>query len=326
MEPILVVFREERDRWFPGDLSLRRAARHVLGRAPAYPSSMQRVVGSFLKGLREAGIPYRLNPRPRSISRGAKVISFGLGRLGVEGLPADTRIIAAVGFPYPTAFPDLCDRYDVRLFLQHSPLVIDWFKAANIYPDGIFDLWPAGIDTEEWAPDTSGSRKDIDVLLYEKPGSERDHWDEKLVEPIKAELRQRGLSFHSIRYGRYSPTQYKSLLARSNALIFLSRYETQGLAYQESLSCGVPVLAWNPGRWHAPPGSKYATEPVQATSVPFFDARCGATFKNVEEFAEKLGEFYHNCRQSTYDPRQYIIENLTISHSTKRLLALYSRV
>lgn len=325
VEPVVVVYKEEKDRWLPGDRFVRPLIRKAVRPPSENVSGMQRVVRNFLKGLAEAGISYQYNPLPWSIPRGSKVISFGLGVLGVRGLRSDTPLIAAIGFPYPGEFPDLCERYNVRLFLQHSQWVLDWVRSANIYDDRIFDLWHAGIDTDEWVPDASPRTKDIDVLMYCKIHWDKDRWNTELVDPIKKDLRSRGATFHTIEYGSYVPAEYKALLARSNAMVFLSPHEGQGLAYQECLSSGVPVMAWNPGYWLDPARLNYGPELVPATSVPFFDERCGETFRNAEEFASRFDEFYDKCRNRFYQPRQFVLDNLTIGSSTTRMIQLYNK-
>ncbi len=62
------------------------------------------------------------------------------------------------------------------------------------------------------------------------------------LEPIRRSLTDRGIKFRELRYGDHSVPEYQDLLARSSAMLFLSEHESQGLAYQECLSCGVPVL------------------------------------------------------------------------------------
>lgn len=44
--------------------------------------------------------------------------------------------------------------------------------------------------------------------------------------------------------GNYTEREYRSLLGRNRGMIFLCEHESQRLAYQEYLSCSVPVLAW----------------------------------------------------------------------------------
>lgn len=321
--PVFVVYREEMDRWFLGDRVLRHAARKLLRPKPTHLSGMQRVVHNFLAGLRSERRSFRFNPPRWAIPRGRKVISFGLGRLGVEGLRPETPIIAAIGFPYPATFPELCERYNVGYFLQHSKWGLDLAKSADIYRGVRWGLWHAGLDTDEWSPAPHSMNKDIDVLVYYKIHWRREYWDKSVTEPVIAEIRRRGLQIRMIRYGCYGPREYKELLRRSKALLFLSPHESQGFAYQECLSCGVPVLAWDPGYWLDPVRFEYGIDFVPTTSVPFFDERCGATFADSEEFLATFGHFYENCLRRCYKPREYVLENLTIANSTRTMLRLY---
>jgi hypothetical protein len=60
-------------------------------------------------------------------------------------------------------------------------------------------------------------------------------------------LRKYSRSFAEIRYGFYREEEFWDLLGRSRTMIFLCASETQGIAYQQVLSCGVPILAWDRG-------------------------------------------------------------------------------
>lgn len=296
----------------------------MLRGAPPHLSGMRRVVRNFLTGLAREHVSFRINPEWRSIPRGATVLSFGMGRLGLQKVRDDTPLIAAIGFPHPSEIPDLCQRYDVRHYLQHSAWALEWVKSAGIYPERIFALWPAGIDTDAWAPRQAA--KDIDILIYRKIHWDRERWSETLVQPILQTLAQRGLSVRTIDYGHYTPEQYKDLLARALALVFLSPHESQGFACLEALSSGVPVFAWDPGYWMDPERFRYGTPRVQATSVPFFDERCGDVFTDAAAFREKFDAFYDACMRGSFRPRDYVLENLTIAASTGRLLDFYRSV
>jgi hypothetical protein len=287
---------------------------------------MQRVVKNFLTGLERKGVNYTYNRPSFLMAKSKKVISFGLGINGISGLDKRIPVIAAIGFPYPGELPDLCERYNVRKFLQHSQWVLDFVKSAGCYDERIFDLWPAGIDVAEWAPGPGPSHKEIDVLIYNKIVWGKGRKNQELVQPIKEFIISKKLSYSEIVYGRYSEAEYRNTLARSKVMIFLSAHESQGLAYQECLSCDVPVMAWDPGHWSDPMRFTYQRPVVPATSVPFFDRRCGVTFNDWEAFMGRFELFFEEALMDKFKPREFVLENLSIEKSTDRMLEIYNSI
>ncbi len=112
--------------------------------------------------------------------------------------------------------------------------------------------WPVGIDTDRWTPRPGGTA-DFDVLVYDKIRWEHARYEQELLDPILSALASRGLSVGRIRYGSYLEEDFTSLVQRSRAMIFLCEHETQGLAYQQALSCNVPILAWDRGGYWRDP-------------------------------------------------------------------------
>jgi glycosyltransferase involved in cell wall biosynthesis len=104
-------------------------------------------------------------------------------------------------------------------------------------------------------------------------------------------------------------------------MLFLCEHETQGMAYQEAMASGVPILAWDPGVWmdenwiHLHPG------PVEATSVPYFSPACGERFVDADAFAPTLDRFLE--RLPRYDPRGYVRERLSLRASAEIYLRAY---
>src|SRR5277367_619112 len=112
----------------------------------------------------------------------------------------------------------------------------------------------------------------IDVLIYDKVRWDHDLYETSLLQPIRSVLRKNGRSFTEIRYGDYREESFCHLLSRCRTMIFLCEHETQGIAYQQALSCGVPILAWDRGGYWQDPSyypHKVAFNPV--TSVPYWD-------------------------------------------------------
>ena len=317
-EKLVVIYKEGFDRWFAGDRYLRALVRPLVGRKPLYASGMQTVVANFRLGLERRGIPYAFNPW-RVREDGSPVICFGLGVKALGGVPRSRPVIAAVGFPFPAEAPTLCDDYTIRRYLQHSRWVLDVALGFGLYDPAIFALWPAGVDEAAWQPSPSG-RKDLDVLVYRKLVWDRERQEAELLAPIRAFLSYGGYTTAEITYGQYDTATYRALLARARALLFLSAHESQGLAYQEAMACDVPVIAWNPGRWLDPVRFEYGRPEVPASSVPYFDARCGATFATPEEFRAAFPGFLESARVGRFRPREYVLENLSIERSTARML------
>ena len=293
---------------------------------PKRRSGMQKVVDNFILGLNQLGIRYTFNRSSLLTNRSEKTISFGLGMRGLEGVKKDTPVIAAIGFPYPLELPELCEKYNIKKFLQHSQWVLNLAKSAKVYDDEIFDLWAAGIDTAEWQPKANLAAREIDVLIYNKIYWDKEKLDIQLLQPIREFLLSRDYSFAEIFYGDYFIEEYKDKLAQAKVMIFLSAHESQGIAYQECLSSGVPIIAWDQGQWLDPARFKYNKPVVRATSVPFFDERCGVRFGNINEFFVRFERFFDDAMSNNFSPREFVLDNLTIAKSTKRLLDIYGSV
>lgn len=320
MQKVYVFYQDVPDRWVKGDRAVRGFLRRWIGRTPTHLSGMRRVVRNFLTGLQRKGVEYQLNPPRWSVPRDTPVVSFGMGRMGVSGIRAGTPLIAAVGFPYPSEFPELCERFELRRFLQHSKWTLDLVRSAGIYDEKVFDLWHAGVDTEWWRPSSQARNAGKELLIYQKVHWDRDRWEEILFRPVEEHVRSKGYTVRRIEYGRYSPDEYRGVLQSVRAAIFLSPHESQGFAYQECLSCNVPVFAWNPGEWLDPIRFSYGLTNVPATSVPFFDKRCGEKFADFLDFKQGCDRFLDCAYRGLYNPRDFVIENLTIDASTSRML------
>jgi hypothetical protein len=134
-----------------------------------------------------------------------------------------------------------------------------------------------------------------------------------MVEPVRARLIKEGRSFTELRYGSYKEEDYQASLARSRAMIFLCQNESQGIAYQQALSCGVPVFAWDPGGpWPDPDYFPHRVRFEPVSSVPYWDNRCGSKFVDRAAFEERWEDFWASCAAGQFDPRGYVLDNLTL--------------
>jgi hypothetical protein len=317
MSRICLYFRNppDRDRWLPGDRFVRPLVQRLW--RGHRPGGLSKVFGNLRLGLDRLGISYLINPPFAVLRPDDRIGVLGIGRHALDGYDRPNPLVAGIGLmTHPSEWPDLCERYPVVRYLQHSA----WTNAVyKRYFGDKCEIWPVGIDTESWLVGEPRA-KQCDFLIYDKIMWRRDEMVPRLLEPIKAELQRRKLSFMEIRYGQYNEQQYRQALWRSGAMLFLCEHESQGLAYQECLASGVPVLAWDQGWWLDPNRFAWGDPEIPATSVPYFDERCGVRFRDIEEFPERLGEFLD--RRAVMAPRDYILENLTLEKCSGHYLQI----
>jgi glycosyltransferase involved in cell wall biosynthesis len=107
---------------------------------------------------------------------------------------------------------------------------------------------------------------------------------------------------------RYNEKDYIEYLQKSKFGIWVGAHESQGFALQEALSCNVPLLVWNIKSMNQEYGSNY--NDIPATSIPYWDERCGDVFYNENEMEDTFKRF--NSRLYNYKPREFILENLSM--------------
>lgn len=319
----LNIFYEEPDpdRWFKYDRYPRKIIRRIV-RGKAKPGGVMMVALQLMHGLDLLGIPYRFNDYRYARKNPEELI-------GIIGKPQmvfekkfDNPILFGAGiYSHPIDCPDLFEKYpNVKKVLVPG----DWMKNMfePYYPNKVI-TWPVGIDTEKWKPNVQ--EKEFDFLIYNKIRWNEDEMNNTLISPIMKILEENSFKVTIINYGAYKHEELIEKLSKSRAAIFFCEHETQGQAYQQILSSGIPILAWERrGFWtdpfYYPHRVKY--EPVSA--VPYWDNRCGIKFKNAQEFPSALEYFLKKLDQEQFDPRAYILENLTLQICAKQYVEIYN--
>lgn len=313
---MLNLFYEEPDpdRWLPGDHHPRRWIRRLF-RGPRRPGGQERVFLNLLEGLKELRLPHRVNDYRWAVANPSAPV-------GIVGKPwvldkiawRNPILFGASVMSHPLADPDLPKRRPLKRVLVPGEWNRDMFAAS--WGD-LVRTWPVGIDTRRWTP--NAGEKSIDVLLYDKVRWNHDAFESSLLEPIRTHLRQTGLSFAEIRYGYYREEEFHQLLRRSHSMVFVCEHETQGIAYQQALSCDVPICAWDRGGdWQDP---EYYPEHLRygpVSSVPYWDSRCGEKFVDARDFPETFDLMWNGTQAKTYSPRNYILENLTLAKCARK--------
>jgi hypothetical protein len=162
------------------------------------------------------------------------------------------------------------------------------------------------------------------MLIYDKIRWNRSTREPEILGELIRLLTERDLTYEVITYGSYDYATYRDHLARARSMAFLCEHETQGLAYQEALASDVPIFAWDPGEWQDPQGRLLGLSSVATTSVPYFSPECGVTFRGGEDIAEQFASFW--SQTSSYAPRQYVLDNLTLESSATRYTEIVSSV
>jgi hypothetical protein len=282
-----------------------------------------RVFLNLRKGLDLLGVPYRVNDFRHAL-RNPEELACIVGKPCVlEVIPWKNPILfGAAIYSHPVDDPRLLERLPIRKILVPGPWMREmcrpaWGKAV--------EAWPVGIDSELWRPAPTTS-KSVDVLLYDKVRWNREQREVELIAPIRARLRREGRSVAEIRYGRYREEEFRSLLAKARSMLFLCESETQGIAYQQALSSGVPIFAWDEGGAWADPAyypEKVVFSPV--SSVPYWDRRCGVKFTDLGEFESRWSAFWGGVAREEFSPRDYVLDHLTLDKCTGDYVAIANR-
>ena len=326
----------KQDQWLPMDRHLQKIYR--LLRRGRSPSGQARTFLNLCLGLRQLGVPHRINDYDY-IKQHPDEVACIMGSYNVIcKLPWKNPIIYGPGIiEYPVDDPDLMNRLPIRTVVVYS----EWQRQLYLSAWGDrVTVWPVGVDTDEWSPDEN-VEKDIDLLLYDKmdsyvlfykdagpPERRRNLYKRELFSPILELAERRGLKTHVIRYGFYLEEKYRSLLRRSKAMVFLSKSETQGIAYLQALSSGVPIMAWDVAeKWRERlTTERLGDKRVLVTSVPYWDQRCGVKFKDFDEFAGQFDEFWKALQQQVYAPRAYVLDNLRLKPQAEAYLRIWRAV
>ena len=324
MKTLHLFFGEvETDRWVPLDRYPRRWL-HQLRRPPVWIGGPIRAFLNLRAGLDRLRVRYRVNDYAYIQTHSEQVACiFGPSPV-LDKMPWRNPILFGTAvFSHPSDDPDLFSRLPVRRVLVPGP----WMEAMCrlMWGDRV-TACPAGIDTDRWAPRPRPSES-FDLLLYDKVLWEREHYEKHLLAPIRAHLRQCGVRVAEVRYGFYREEDFRTLVQRSRAMIFLCPHETQGIAYLQVLSCGVPILAWDEGGfWKDPAYFPHRVKFSPVSSVPYWDARCGRKFKDADGLAATFPAFWEDVQAGAFRPRDYVLEHLTLEKCAQRYVDIWKAV
>ena len=199
------------------------------------------------------------------------------------------------------------------LYIQPSEWVRDaWVKMNAEYFLPIKTLNFA-VDTNRFKPE---SNKRNEIFVYFK----RRKQDELNV--LENFLRENRLQYKVFDYmKKYDENEYLKTLRNAKFGIILGATESQGFAIQEALSCDVPLLVWNSTSMLQEVGGNYPDLP--ATSIPYWNNKCGEVFYKWSEFKEKFDAILSGIKKNKYNPRQFVIDELSAKPCAERVVKLF---
>lgn len=323
VKPLNLFYEEpDPDRWIRFDRYPRRLIRRII-RGKKRPGGVGIIAVNLKKGLDKLGISYRMN-NYSYIKKHPEEIACIIGKPHVlfEKKWVNPVILGAGIYSHPIECPDLLLKYpNVKRILVPGEWMRIMFEPD--YHDKAL-AWPVGIDTDVWSAELK-SKPVFDFLIYDKIRWEHEKYQQDLIDPICRVLDSHSLTYQFIKYGDYTPDELRTKLGNSKSVIFLCEHETQGLAYQQILATGTPILAWERGGYWQDPyyyPEKVKFEPVSA--VPYWDECCGVKFISADDFDAQLQGFLKTLPE--FNPRNYIMENLTLEVCAKKYLEIHREV
>lgn len=187
------------------------------------------------------------------------------------------------------------------VYIQPSEWAVKVWRDMNVEQFVQLKIFSFPVDTNKFKPIQNDKTK---VFVYFKRRKQGE------LEMVESFLTSKNIDYRVFDYvKRYDEGEYLNYLQKSKYGIIVGAHESQGFAIEEALSCGVPLLVWNISSMSQEEGSRYPQE-IKATSIPYWDKRCGEYFYKKEEFQTKYGEFINKL--NTYKPREFVLENLSV--------------
>jgi hypothetical protein len=266
-------------------------------------------VRSVVEGLEAIGADF--NYDPRSLSRLARIVYAPANEAlrQAADLKRRNRIDFLVAGPSNALFPEEADNIlwqpEIDLLIEPSEWVRDLFRtiAPALVPK--IRICPAGVDTEAWAP--ADAAVESRALVYWKSG------EESFCAHVESILEAQGLRPIRLRYGHYTPTEYKRALDDSVVAVFLSAFETQGLALAEAWAMDVPTLVWNPRAEASWRGRSFAA----GSSAPYLSPVTGLPWATIEELPKTLEHALGHIEE--FHPRAWVLGNMTDARCSRTL-------
>ena len=275
------------------------------------------LVRSVVEGLRAIGADFNFNPR--RLSEVARVVYAPSNEalLQAAAMKRQGRIDYLVAGPVNALFADESDgilhapEID-RLIVAHE-WALEFFRGAPALRAKSRPC-PCGVDTAVWKPSGGADEKHI-ALVYWKSG------DEAFCEQVERVVRACGLEPRRVRslhgeHSMFSPADYRQVLDQSAIGVFLSTFETQGLALAEAWSMDVPTVVWDPRGPAVWRGRSFESR----SSAPYLTPATGRPWRTIDQLEPVLRGALAD--RASFRPREWMLANMTDAICSAALLEI----
>lgn len=164
--------------------------------------------------------------------------------------------------------------------------------------------------------------KKYQVLIYFK---ERDEALLKKAIDISTRL---GYSFRLIYYGKYKQQDYLEAIKESRFAIWIGRQESQGIALQEAMATGLPLIVVDANSLfdtiyddkQGYVGYDLKLSLIKTSSAPYFDERCGIKINSIDELENAIAKI--EAGYTEFKPREFVESELSLGGRSEELLSL----
>jgi glycosyltransferase involved in cell wall biosynthesis len=277
------------------------------------------LVRSVVEGLREIRADFNFNPESFSgLSRVVYAPANEALRQAAR-LKRDGRIDFLVAGPVNALFADEHDGIlqipEIDLVIVPSEWTLDFYREVPALLQKS-RICPCGVDASLWQP--AGARKEQTAVVYWKSG------DERFCEEIEAIVRRCGLDPLRVRsrhgeHNIFTPEELRVLLDRSILAVFLSTFETQGIALAEAWSMNVPTIVRDPqgdAEWR---GRHFTSR----SSAPYLTPATGIAARDTAAIEPAIRQALATL--ASFQPRKWVLANMTDAVCSKKLWDLIRR-
>ena len=199
------------------------------------------------------------------------------------------------------------------IYIQPSEWCVNVWKQMDVERVVPLKTMNFPVNTTYFSPKATGTNNEIIIYFKRRRESE--------LNMLENYLRERKIKYTLFNYvKKYKEQDYLHTLQNAKFGIILGAHESQGFAIEEALACNVPLIVWNATNMNQEVGANHPDVP--ATSIPYWDQRCGEYFTKWEEWDNCFNTFLLGIKTKKYKPMEFVIDKLSAKPCAERLLKL----